>query len=138
MVDFFVLDASVAASWCFADEATAASQALRRSLIHSTAVVPWLWHVEIANLLLVAERRQRISAARSAELLDFLAAIPLRTEDDYDRIRGPVVGVARKHRLTIYDAVYLDLALHHALPLATRDTDLRKAARSAGVSLIET
>lgn len=138
MVDSFVLDASVAASWCFADEATPASQALRRSLVRATAVVPRLWHVESTNLLLVAERRKRISAARCVELLGFLSAIPLRTEDEYDRVRGPVIGLARTHRLTIYDAVYLDLAVHHALPLATRDNDLRRAAKSAGVSLIET
>ncbi len=89
-------------------------------------------------MLLVAERRERITAARCTELLGFLAAIPLKTEDEQQRIRGPVLDLARKHGLTVYDAIYLDLALHEALPLATRDKDLRKAALSAGVPLIET
>jgi predicted nucleic acid-binding protein len=137
MVGFFVLDTSVTAAWCFADEATAASQALRRRLVDTTAVVPRLWHTESANMLLVAERRRRISAARCAELLGFLATIPLKTEDEYQRIRGQVVDLARKHRLTTYDATYLDLALHQAIPLATRDKDLRRAAKSTGVELIE-
>ncbi len=138
MVGFFVLDASVTAAWCFADEATPASQALRRSLVDSTAVVPRLWHTETANLLLVAERRRRITAIRCTELLGFLSAIPLRTEDEQQRIPGPVLDLARKHGLTVYDAIYLDLSLHQALPLATRDKDLRKAALSTGVPLIDT
>ena len=133
MVGFFVLDASVTAAWCFADEATASSQALRRRLVDTTAVVPRLWHTESANMLLVAERRRRISAARCAELLGFLSTIPLKTEDEYQRIRGQVMDLARKHRLTTYDAIYLDLALHQAIPLATRDKDLRRAAKSTGV-----
>ena len=137
MVGFFVLDASVTAAWCFADEATAASQALRRRLVDTTAVVPRLWHTESANMLLVAERRRRISAARCAELLGFLSAIPLKTEDEYQRIRGQVIDLARKHRLTTYDAIYLDLALYQAIPLATRDKELRRAAKSTGVELIE-
>ena len=137
MVDSFVLDASVTAAWCFADEATAASQALRRTLVDRTAVVPRLWHTESANMLLVAERRRRISAVRCSELLEFLSAIPVRTEDEHQRIRGPVMNLARKHRLTAYDAIYLDLALHQALPLATRDKELRRAAKSAGAELIE-
>ena len=127
-----MLDASVAAVWCFADEATAASQALRRSLVDNIAVVPRLWHTETANMLLVAERRVRITAARCAELLGFLAAIPLKTEDEQQRIPGPVLGLARKHGLKVYDAIYLDLALREGLPLATRDKDLRKAALTAG------
>jgi predicted nucleic acid-binding protein len=137
VVDSFILDASVTAAWCFADEATEATQTLRRSLVTSTATVPSLWHLESANMLLVAERRRRITATRCSELLEFLAALPLRTEDERQRIRGPVLDLARKHRLTVYDAVYLDLALQQALPLATRDKDIRRAARSAGVELIE-
>ena len=138
MVGDFVLDASVTAAWRFHDEASDASNALRRSLAHNTAVVPRLWHLESANMLLIAERRRRISPARCTELLDFLSALPIRTEDEYRRAHNPVLHLARKHRLTIYDAVYLDLALQQTLPLATRDNDLQRTAKSAGVELLRT
>jgi predicted nucleic acid-binding protein len=132
-----VLDASVTAAWCFADESTQASEALHASLAESSAVVPSLWHAESANLLLVAERRQRITAERCAELLELIDILPIETVDETTRMRGPVVRLARLHRLTIYDATYLDVAMQRGLALATRDKDLVRAARSAGVSILE-
>lgn len=138
MVSGFVLDASVTAAWCFADEATPESDALRESLVVQRAVVPQLWHAETANLLLMAERRQRIKPERCVELLELLALLPIETQDESDRLRGPVFRLARAHRLSVYDAVYLDLARDRGLALATRDGALQKAARAEGVSLIET
>ena len=138
MVAAFVLDASVAASWCFADESSPSSEALRESLTERKAIVPTLWHAECANLLLVAERRKRITPARCAELLDLFDILPLETVDESERMRGPVMRLARAHRLTIYDATYLDLAIQRGIELATRDADLRRASRSAGVTLIDT
>jgi predicted nucleic acid-binding protein len=138
MVAAVAIDASVTAAWCFADEATAASDALRAGLIDQGAVVPVLWHAESANVLLVAERRKRITPDRCAELLELLGELPIETDDGTQRIRGPVVRLARTHRLTVYDAIYLELAIRRELPLATRDKDLRKAALSAGVPLIAT
>ena len=137
MVGGFVLDASVTAAWCFADEATPASEALRDSLTERQAIVPTLWPAESANLLLVAERRRRITAERCAELLDLLDSLPIETADETSRIRGPVLRLARAHRLTTYDAIYLDLAIDRELPLATRDGDLRRAAHAAGVALLD-
>jgi predicted nucleic acid-binding protein len=90
-----------------------------------------------ANLLLVAERRRRITAERCAELLDLLDSLPIETADETSRIRGPVLRLARAHRLTTYDAIYLDLAIDRELPLATRDGDLRRAAHAAGVALLD-
>lgn len=138
MVSGFVLDASVTAAWCFADEATPESDTLRESLADQRAVVPRLWHAETANLLLMAERRRRIQPERCAELLELLALLPIETQDETDRLRGPVLRLARAHRLSVYDAVYLDLAMDRGLALATRDGALQKAARAEGVSLIET
>ncbi len=137
MVGGFVLDASVTAAWCFADEATPASEALRDSLAERQAVVPTLWHAESANLLLVAERRKRITPDRCAELLELLDNLSIETIDETARIRGPVLRLARAHRLTTYDAIYLDLAMDRGLPLATRDGDLRRASRAVGVALID-
>ena len=138
MVSGFVLDASVTAAWCFADETTPESDALRDSLAEQRAVVPLLWHAETTNLLLTAERRQRIKPERCDELLQLLASLPIETQDESDRMRGPVLRLARAHRLSVYDAIYLDLAMDRGLKLATRDVALRTAARAEGVSLIET
>ncbi len=138
MVAPFVLDASVAAAWCFADEATPATEGLRGSLALRKVLVPSLWHAETTNLLLVAERRKRITPERCSELLELFAVFPLETVDGTDRMRGPVLRLAREHRLTIYDAAYLDLAIQRGAELATRGKDLRRAAEAANVTLIET
>jgi predicted nucleic acid-binding protein len=138
VVAVFVLDASVTAAWCFADEATPASRALQDRLSEQPAMVPLLWHAESANLLLVAERRNRINAQQCIELLELLAALPLHTEPETERVRGPILRLARMHNLTVYDAVYLDLALRFAVPLATRDKDLQRAAVEIGAQLIDT
>jgi predicted nucleic acid-binding protein len=138
MTSGFELDASVTAAWCFADETTPRSDALRDSLTERRAVVPLLWHAETTNLLLMAERRQRIGPGRCEELLELLASLPIETQNETDRMRGPVLRLARTYRLTVYDAVYLDLAIDRGLALATRDVALQKAARAEGVSLVET
>ena len=139
MVDLpVVVDASVTAAWCFQDEATEASCALHRSLPHRQVVVPRLWHAECANLLLTAERRNRVSTERCSELLDLLGALPVETDDETANIRGPVMRLARTHRLTVYDAIYLELTARRGTALATRDKDLRRAATAADVALIET
>jgi len=101
-------------------------------------VVPLLWHAETTNLLLMAERRKRIEPGRCEELLELLASLLIETQNETDRMRGPVLRLARTHRLTVYDAVYLDLAIDRGLALATRDVALQKAARAEGVSLVET
>ena len=88
--------------------------------------------------LLIAERRRRIKPERCDELLELLASLPIETQDESDRLRGPVLRLARAHRLSVYDAVYLDLAMDRGLSLATHDVTLRKTARAEGVSLIET
>ncbi len=137
MVAPVVIDASVTAAWCFHDEATAASRELLRSLPHRQVVVPLLWHAECANLLLTAERRNRVSGERCAELLELLGSLPVETDAETSRIRGPVFRLAREHRLTVYDAIYLDLVSRRGMALATRDRALRRAAESMSVGVIE-
>jgi predicted nucleic acid-binding protein len=133
-----VIDASVTAAWCFHDEATEASRALHRSLPYRQVVVPALWHAECANLLLTAERRNRVSAERCTELLELLGGLPIETDEEIARIRGPVFRLARTHRLTVYDAIYLDLAFRRGIALATRDKALAAAAAALNVALIAT
>jgi predicted nucleic acid-binding protein len=132
-----VIGASITAAWCFGDEVTDASRELHRSLPHWQVVVPVLWHAECANLLLTATRRNRISADRCAELLELLGGLLIETDDETDRVRGPVFRLARTHRLTVNDAIYLDLACRRGITLVTRDKDLRRAAISINVALIE-
>jgi predicted nucleic acid-binding protein len=139
VTDPCVIDASVTVAWCFLDETTPASVALLERLQSAEAWVPGLWRAEVANVLLAAERRRRISRELIAEFLSMLGGLAIRTDAELEhRIHGPVLDLARLRRLTVYDAMYLDVAMRRDLPLATRDRQLEEAAREAGVPLIDT
>lgn len=102
---------------------------LLESLRHRKAVVPMLWHIETANMLLQAERRRRVTEAECIILTQFLATLPIQTDTEgARRAHGPILALARQHRLTVYDATYLDVAIRRGLPLATRDQELEVAA----------
>ncbi len=132
-----ILDSSVALAWCFRDEATAASDALLEGLPQGRAIVPSLWLVEVANVLVVGERRGRLDPARSSAFLELIASLPIEIDPaTADRPPAPLMALARTHRLTAYDAAYLDLALRRTLPLATRDSALARAAQAEGVALL--
>ena len=133
----FVLDASIALAWCFADEATPATDALLDRLADEEAVAPALWRLEVANALTIAERRGRLSVAgltRSVNLLQRLA-VAIDAEGP-DRAFRELLDLARSERLTVYDAAYLDLALRLGLPLASKDARMRKAAAGLGLALL--
>lgn len=130
----FVLDASVTAAWCFPDENSDTAQAAFDGLADDEAVVPALWWFEIRNILVVNERRGRIDPSETAAFLADLARLPLRIDRKPD---GDVVlALTRKHRLTAYDAAYLELARRFGAPLATLDKALATAARADGVPVI--
>jgi predicted nucleic acid-binding protein len=130
----FVLDASIALAWCFRDEVTPETEALLDALRQNEAVVPAVWPLEMLNALLAAERRGRITRQRVDEELAALAALPIRIDGETaDRAWRDTITLARLHRLTSYDAAYLELAVRMALPLASRDDALRRAVRAAGV-----
>lgn len=131
-----VLDGSVALSWCFADESDPYADLVLRALPKMPAVVPTLWHLEIANALLMGERRKRSQEADTAQWLLFLRSLPIIAEEDTTaRAWSDVLHLARSHDLSAYDAAYLELALRRGFPLATLDKKLRKAAKKAGVGL---
>ena len=130
----FVLDASVSACWAFDDEAhPTASLALER-IRNDPARVPGLWWYEMRNILVVNERRQRIEPAETASFLRHVSRLGIRMEHGAEE--AGVLTLARTYRLSVYDASYLELAQRLAIPLATLDTQLVRAAKAADVALI--
>lgn len=132
----FVIDASAAAGWFFADQATPQSEALLGATADDEVWVPALWLLEIGNMLLSAERRGRIPAAQRRALVMQAAALRLRI----DREPVPMTEIdalAAQHRLTAYDAAYLELASRRNLSLATLDTALLAAMSAAGIAAPE-
>ncbi len=118
-------------------EATPATEALLDAVGAAGALVPALWPIETANVLLQAERRGRIATAERLQAVDILQALPLRIDHlAPPAFFGAVSGLAQAQGLTIYDACYLDLAIRAGLPLATLDTALGQAARRVGIGLI--
>jgi predicted nucleic acid-binding protein len=135
----FVLDSSVAIAWCFPDEHAPYPQAVLDSLAGTAAAVPSLWHLEVANALLVGERRGRCTAADVNTWLGFLAALPIRTDPETEaRTWSDTLRLARTHGLSTYDASYLELAVRRGLPLAALDGKLKTAAAAAGIGLYTT
>lgn len=133
----FVLDCSVAMAWLFNDEATAKTAELLNRLAMETVLVPAWWFVEITNVLALAERKGRITPAQSGAFVADIGKLEVELDDEApSRAFTHLLGLCRTHRLTSYDAMYLDLALRRQLPLATLDDDLRKAAKRSGVSLL--
>ena len=105
-------------------------------MIHKGAFVPDLWRIEIANCLTQGMRRSRITAIERSESLSDLANMGIVTDNQTGKhIWHETLMLADRHRLTVYDATYLELALRLSLPLATLDDDLRLAAQQEGVPL---
>lgn len=130
----FVLDCSLTVAWFFEDEMNRYARAVEDSLSMAAAVVPGLWPLEVANVLLVGERRNRATEANVTTFLRLLAALPIALDDDTaSRAWQQSLHLARSHRLSVYDAAYLELALRRGLPLATLDDRLAAAATAAGV-----
>lgn len=126
-----VIDASIAASWFLRDEESALADRVLDHLLDSNARAPSLFWFEMRNILLMAERRGRMSNASVRVALEQLRHLPI--DDDGNGSDGLILDLAAHHRLTAYDASYLALAQSAALPLATADRALAAAADAAGV-----
>lgn len=132
-----VLDSSITLAWFFEDERTDAVTSVLRQIVDDRAMVPSLWRYEVANGLEMAVRRGRIDGAYRDRALNNLDALRIETDGESDqRVWSATGGIAAQHRLTIYDASYLELAERRRLALATLDEDLRRAALAAGVALL--
>jgi predicted nucleic acid-binding protein len=134
----FIPDASVAIPWCARDEATSWTDALLQRLhTGDSAIVPPLWAYEITNTLLHLKQRKRITANAVTRFLDALRALPIEVDaEGMERVFDRVRELADRHRLTVYDGAYLELALRTGYPLATLDADLEKAARAERAQLV--
>ena len=130
-----IVDASMAMAWCFEDERSDETDAVLASVVASGGVVPPLWSAEVANVLVVAERRGRISPADVAQFVDLLERLPLSVWEP-DGSMSEVIACARQYDLSAYDATYLVAAMREGLPLATLDASLRRGASGAGVSVL--
>lgn len=130
-----VIDASVTLSWCFPDERTQMSMdVLDRLKSGEQALVPAFWALEVLNTLLVGERRGRVTAEQTRLFFDTIRILnPALDYASLEQVAGPVQIICRDHRLTPYDALYIELALRSGCPLATLDLPQRQAATSLGV-----
>jgi predicted nucleic acid-binding protein len=134
-----VIDASVALSWVYSDEQSAASDALLARVADQGAVVPALWRLEIANALQVGIKRKRIDAAYRDSSIQIFLRLPIEIDlETNDYAWTTILQLADLYQLTLYDASYLELALRRTLPLATRDEELAAAASAAGVAPLPT
>ena len=131
----FVLDASVALSWCFEDRQTPLGEAVLAALKRGAApVVPPLWMYEMLNVLALARRKDIMDKAAAATFWNKASRAAAAVENSGDTA-SKIMELCERHGLTAYDAAYLELALREGLPLATLDHELQKAARAAGVGL---
>lgn len=134
----FVLDGSVTMVWGFEDEADEYAEAILERMPDLQAHVPSLWPLEVANALLVGERRRRITSAETARFLAILDAFPITVDDQtVAHAWADTMHLARAHNLSSYDAAYLELAIRLGLPLAALDGKLKTAAGAMGVPLFE-
>jgi predicted nucleic acid-binding protein len=133
----FVLDASVTLCWLFADQATVYTESvLDRLAAGDSVLAPMIWPFEIANVVTISERRKLVNPAQAAAFFRTLGQLSIVLDHaGMGPMFSAVVETARRYRLSAFDADYLELAIREALPLATVDVALGRAARAAGVRL---
>ena len=133
-----VIDGSTALGFLMSDEqAPAAFRALDALERGAPTFVPAHWPLEVANGLLMAERRRRATQADVTEALHVVLSLPIEIDrETTSRVTGDTAGLARQYGLTIYDAAYLELAMRRGATLATSDAELARAAKKAGVGVL--
>ena len=135
----FVLDNSVAMRWLLASNKASDqkyAESVLKSMVNTEAVVPNLWHLEAANVLLGAINRQDVEIAEVERFTVQLENLPIAVDTlTANQVFGHTMSLAKAYRLSSYDAAYLELALRESLPLATLDRDLLKAARRSDIEI---
>jgi predicted nucleic acid-binding protein len=132
----FVLDCSITMAWCFEDESNDYTNAILENLKHTTAIVPTIWPLEVANVLLFSKKNKRLTEVQSVNFIDALSALPIIIDQSTSsRAMHSILILAGPSNLTIYDAAYLELAIREQLPLITLDKELIKAAKKLNIPL---
>jgi predicted nucleic acid-binding protein len=132
-----VLDASLTLSWYFEDERTPTVDAVLDQVAASSAVVPSLWRIEVANGLQMAIRRNRIDRDFRDRAVRHLSLLPIVIDPETDAyVWTATLRLSDRFGLTVYDAAYLELAQRRDLPLASIDKALRTAGQRLGVSIL--
>ena len=134
----FVVDSSLALSWCFDDEATEPTQAVLDLFLEGArAVVPPLWVWECNNILTLAERAKRITSAQKLEKISLLRALPIDFDASaQDQCWTVTADIAQAQKMSIYDASYLELALRLNLALGSLDSELRASGKRVGAKIL--
>lgn len=133
----FVIDNSVVMSWCFQDETSKYTDAVLGHLEEATAYVPAIWPLEVGNVLLVAERRKRLSQADSSRFISLLFDLPIIVEQELpERMLSEILSLAREYKLSSYDASYLDIAMRKGLPIASTDKHILAAAKRSNIPIV--
>jgi predicted nucleic acid-binding protein len=134
----FVVDASVGFAWVYEDQATPETDRLLNELATGgMAVVPAMWFLEMANVLLTAQRRHRLTPYQRKAALEHLNTLQFVVDEEAAKSAfGKTSDLAENLGLTVYDAHYLEVALRRKMPLATRDGALRQAAKRCGVEVL--
>jgi predicted nucleic acid-binding protein len=130
----FVLDASVVITWAMRDEVHPQADLAFTRIQMGSALVPGIWWYEVRNILVLNERRGRIERADAEQFLRDLSAFTIEVRFPQEELQ--LIEMARRHKLSIYDAAYLALAMREHLPLSTLDKDLVTAARQERVKLL--
>ncbi|MCH7744269.1 MAG: type II toxin-antitoxin system VapC family toxin [Proteobacteria bacterium] len=135
----FVLDNSVAMRWLIESEKKADqryAESVLKSMIYTDAIVPDLWHLEVANVLLGVEKRGDATTGEMERFISQLENLPIRVDPlTANQSLKRTMVLAKAYKLSSYDAAYLELSIRESVPLATLDKALLKAARSAGVEI---
>ena len=129
-----VLDCSVVCAWLLDDESVPEADAALEAAGSHGGLAPGLWWAELRNALVMAERRGRLSPAQTSEALAEVEALGVTLDHAPDS--GATLRLAREHRITIYDALYVELAVRERRPLATLDRALRRAAEAEGIDIL--
>ena len=133
----FVLDNSVTMRWFFGDgnpRELAYAVKVLDAMKRDSALVPAMWGLEVANVVARAEASAMVTEARSGAFLEMLDGVGIEVDSaTFEHALSDTLQLARRYRISAYDASYLELALRRGLPLATLDDDLQKAAKKAGV-----
>lgn len=133
----FVVDNSVVMSWAFEDEANHYADAVLAKLAKTSAIAPSIWPLEVVNVLLVAERRERLTQADSIRFITLLSRLPIFVEQEWpDNRMEELLAMGRANNLSSYDASYLYLAMQQGLPIATLDKRLIAAAQQVAIPLV--